>query len=231
MLTALLLLALAAPPAEIRILYDNTSAQANVQADWGFAALVSSGEYRILFDTGTKPDVFMKNLEALGVDPATLECVVISHNHGDHTGGLAPLRARNPGIKVYMPSRKGPFAVAPGVWSTGIIDGPVPEQALVVRTGKGFAMVTGCSHPGIAKMAEVAEKQRGADSLTLLVGGFHMINQSPDQIRDTIARLQKLKVERIVPTHCTGDAAIALFRAAFGERFEAGGAGRLLTAE
>jgi 7,8-dihydropterin-6-yl-methyl-4-(beta-D-ribofuranosyl)aminobenzene 5'-phosphate synthase len=226
-----LLLALAAPPVEIRVIYDNTSAQAGVRADWGFAAVVFAGSRRVLFDTGRDPDLFMQNLTLLDVDPASIECVVISHEHGDHTGGLKPLRARNPGLVVYMPERPDPFQVAPGIWSTGLIAGQPSEQALVVETPKGLALLVGCSHPGIVKIVEVAEKQRGVASLGLLLGGFHMLNQNAAQISATIARLQELKVERIMPAHCTGDLAIKMFREAFGARAEAAGAGKRIVIE
>jgi len=42
----------------------------------------------ILFDTGTKPQIFLQNIKALNVDPQAVELIAISHNHGDHTGGL-----------------------------------------------------------------------------------------------------------------------------------------------
>lgn len=231
MLTTIVLLALAAPPVEIRVIYDNTSAQEGIGADWGFAAVVSAGGRRVLFDTGTKPGLFMENLKLLEVDPASLECVVISHKHGDHMGGLAPLRALNPRLAVHLPEREGPFQVAPGIWSTGLIDGQPPEQALAVETPKGLVLLTGCSHPGIVKIVEAAEKQRGVTSLRLLLGGFHMLDQNAARISATVARLQQLKVERIMPTHCTGDLATKMFREAFGARFETAGAGKRILIE
>lgn len=231
MLTTILLLALAAPPVEIRVIYDNTSAREGIRPDWGFAAVVTAGGRRVLFDTGAKPDLFMENLKLLEVDPASLECVVISHKHGDHMGGLAPLRVRTPNLTIHLPERAGPFEVAPGIWSTGLIDGQPPEQALAVETPKGLVLLTGCSHPGIVKIVEAAEKQRRVSSLRLLLGGFHMLNQNAAQISATVARLQELKVERLMPAHCTGDLATSMFREAFGARFETAGAGKRILIE
>lgn len=231
MIAALLFLALAAPPVEIRVVYDNTSAQPGVQADWGFAAVVSAGGRRVLFDAGRRPDVFMENLKLLEVDPASLDCVVVSHKHGDHMGGLEPLRARNPRLPVYLPERPEPFQVAPGVWSTGLIEGQPSEQALAIETPAGLVLLTGCSHPGIVKMVQAAEGQRGVTSLRLLLGGFHMLNQDAAQISATITRLRELKVERILPTHCTGALATKMFREAFGAHFETAGAGKRIVLE
>jgi 7,8-dihydropterin-6-yl-methyl-4-(beta-D-ribofuranosyl)aminobenzene 5'-phosphate synthase len=60
--------------------------------EWGFAALVEADGHRILFDTGARPDTVLRNARELGVDLAGVRDVVLSHNHGDHTGGLVALR-------------------------------------------------------------------------------------------------------------------------------------------
>jgi 7,8-dihydropterin-6-yl-methyl-4-(beta-D-ribofuranosyl)aminobenzene 5'-phosphate synthase len=60
--------------------------------EWGFAALVEADGHSVLFDTGGRPDTVLKNAEELGLDLSTVETVVISHNHWDHTGGLVTLR-------------------------------------------------------------------------------------------------------------------------------------------
>ena len=60
--------------------------------EWGFAALVEVDGYRVLFDTGMRPDTVLENAAELGVDLSTVDTVVLSHNHFDHTGGLVTLR-------------------------------------------------------------------------------------------------------------------------------------------
>jgi 7,8-dihydropterin-6-yl-methyl-4-(beta-D-ribofuranosyl)aminobenzene 5'-phosphate synthase len=60
--------------------------------EWGFAALVEADGHRILFDTGGRPDTVLENARELGVELASIQDVVLSHNHGDHTGGLLTLR-------------------------------------------------------------------------------------------------------------------------------------------
>jgi 7,8-dihydropterin-6-yl-methyl-4-(beta-D-ribofuranosyl)aminobenzene 5'-phosphate synthase len=47
--------------------------------------------YRALFDTGMSAKVLHHNADALGVDLAALDHVVISHGHPDHYGGLLGL--------------------------------------------------------------------------------------------------------------------------------------------
>lgn len=60
--------------------------------EWGFSALVEADGHRILFDTGTQPETVLKNAKELGIDLSDVEDVVLSHFHGDHTGGLLTLR-------------------------------------------------------------------------------------------------------------------------------------------
>ena len=45
------------------VVYDNTSVDGDLQADWGFACLVTGKELNVLFDTGTRSDVLLANLE------------------------------------------------------------------------------------------------------------------------------------------------------------------------
>jgi len=60
--------------------------------EWGFSALVDVDGKRLLFDTGAEPDTVLRNAQTLGVDLSEVTDVLLSHSHGDHTGGLATLR-------------------------------------------------------------------------------------------------------------------------------------------
>ncbi len=60
--------------------------------EWGFAALVEADGRRLLFDTGARPETVLANAHELGVDLSDVDDVVLSHHHGDHTGGLLALR-------------------------------------------------------------------------------------------------------------------------------------------
>jgi len=60
--------------------------------EWGFAALVEVDSHTVLFDTGWRPDTVLGNSTELGIDLSTVDTVILSHNHADHTGGLVTLR-------------------------------------------------------------------------------------------------------------------------------------------
>ena len=85
----------APPPAQVRalrvVLLSTMLADRGI-GEWGFSALVEADGHRVLFDTGAAPDTVLRNAKQLGVDLSGVEEVVLSHNHGDHTGGLLALR-------------------------------------------------------------------------------------------------------------------------------------------
>jgi len=60
--------------------------------EWGYSALVEVDGHKILYDTGSSPDMALKNAKALKIDLSDVEDVVLSHNHYDHVGGLMALR-------------------------------------------------------------------------------------------------------------------------------------------
>ena len=103
----------------------------------------------------------------------------------------------------------------------------IVEQALVVDTNKGLIIVTGCAHPGIVAIARRAKEELNRD-IYMICGGMHLNRSSEDEVRDVIGELKELGVEKVAPSHCTGDKAIALFREAFGEDFSQMGVGQLL---
>ena len=60
--------------------------------EWGFSALVEVGDHRVLVDTGARPQTVLQNARELGVDLASVQEVILTHNHDDHVGGLMTLR-------------------------------------------------------------------------------------------------------------------------------------------
>lgn len=67
----------------------------------GNSAVVSSGRTRILVDAGLSCRELFRRMKLAGEDPATLDAIVITHEHQDHINGLA-VTARKLGIPVYF---------------------------------------------------------------------------------------------------------------------------------
>jgi 7,8-dihydropterin-6-yl-methyl-4-(beta-D-ribofuranosyl)aminobenzene 5'-phosphate synthase len=210
------------------VVYDNNDYDSTLRTAWGFACWVEIGEATVLFDTGGDGATLLGNLAELNLDPQAVDAVVLSHIHGDHTGGLADLLGTGARPTVYVPSAfpasfkadvrartdlvevTGPMEVLPGVYTTGQMGTNIVEQALVVETSAGPVIVTGCAHPGIVEMVRQAKKATAGEA-ALVMGGFHLGRASRGQIEDIIAAFRRLGVQRVAPCHCTGDRARRMF--------------------
>ena len=93
-------------------------------------------------------------------------------------------------------------------------------------TRAGSVVIVG-AHPGIVAMLKrIAETTRRP--VHMVVGGFHLLQTPPDDVRKIIAEFKTLGVAWVGPTHCTGDEAKRLFREAYGDHFVAGGVGTVV---
>src|SRR5271163_3945502 len=67
----------------------------------GNSMVVSSSRTRLLVDAGLSCRELFKRMRAAGEDPATLDAVLVTHEHQDHIHGLG-VTARKLGIPVYF---------------------------------------------------------------------------------------------------------------------------------
>lgn len=66
----------------------------------GNALLVSTGQTTVLVDSGYSIKAFEERAQALAFDPASLDAILVTHEHDDHLGGVLPL-SRKYGTPVY----------------------------------------------------------------------------------------------------------------------------------
>jgi 7,8-dihydropterin-6-yl-methyl-4-(beta-D-ribofuranosyl)aminobenzene 5'-phosphate synthase len=209
---------------KLTIVYDNEVFQAGLQADWGFSCLVEVNGRRLLFDTGAKGTVLLRNLEKLNLAPGVISEIFISHDHRDHLGGLAELLRLNWEVTVYLPEScsmplearrvvrvPGPGGLSQNFFSTGELKGG--EQSLVVKTEGGLVVICGCSHPGVRTILDAAAR---VGRVAALVGGLHEFQE--------YELLADLKL--VCPCHCTQHQAEIMAR--YPEITVSGGVGKVL---
>ena len=192
---------------KLKILYDNNALK-GFRRGYGFSCLVE--EKQTLFDTGGDVATLLYNMRKFGVDPRDISRIVLSHEHGDHTGGIQILEHCNRQVDVYVPKSfssrlknrlalypnvtlkqvDGPQQIHEGILTTGELGRITKEQSLTVKTGKGLTLITGCAHPGLEDILQVASK---SGEIFGVIGGFHGFGE--------LEKLRRLRL--IVPCHCT----------------------------
>ena len=234
---------------DILVLYDNTTENADLKAEWGFSCLIKGTEKTILFDTGGEGEVLLANMRTLNFDPAEIDIVVISHDHWDHQGGLKDFLALNDNVKVFLLESfsaetsklvsdtkaelvavKEPVKVCGGVHSTGEMKGKIEEHSLILDTDGGVIVITGCAHPGIVDIVKRAAEQVPGEQL-FVMGGFHLLRHAESEVQAIIDEFRSMGVKYAAASHCTGEDAIEMFRKVYGDRFVPLGVGARVTAE
>lgn len=117
-------------------------------AEHGFSALVTitkdGREHRLLFDAGLSTTGLAHNFDALQLQLADVQAIVMSHGHFDHVGGLHGLVKRGG-------QRAMPMLVHPDFWLRRRIAIPgqepweLPTASRSALAGAGFEIIEGAS--------------------------------------------------------------------------------------
>lgn len=134
----------------------------------------------------------------------------------------------------------GPTEILPGLWLTG----PVPrrtayedvggpffkdsgcrqpddlpdDQAVFFDTPQGLVAILGCAHAGVINTLAHISALRPGRPWRAVIGGMHLLRAGEERLRETIAALDRLGIERLHPAHCTGATAQEAFERHFGPR-------------
>ncbi len=208
---------------KITIIYDNTSFRKDLQADWGFSALVEAKGKRILFDTGSSGSILLANMAKLEIAPEEIDDVFISHAHFDHTGGLSAFLDRNSEVKVWSPGSfrgvknaeevievENSGKLYEGIYSTGELAGI--EQSLCLASQKGIVIIAGCSHPPLENIISAASE---FGKVYGIIGGLH--GNRPEALKN---------LNFICATHCTQYR--QEIKSLYPQKYIEGGAGKII---
>jgi len=229
----------------MKILFDNYNLNQSCQSLWGFSAYFE--EYKLLFDTGSNGRVLLKNMEKLGVDVQEIKYIFITHSHWDHIGGIDSILELNPNITLFIPSSLSKHLIKDletlakeviictkksqhlfdTLYTTGLLGDNMPEQSLIIKENE-TKVITGCGHFGIQNIVKIASTVIDK-KIDFAIGGFHLLKSSDEEILDSIHSLKKLGVTKVMPTHCTGDKAIELYKKSFKENYFQGGISRKIS--
>ena len=220
---------------KISILFDNRSVSCEFIPMWGFSCFIH--EHNLLFDTGSSYKILKHNMQKLSVNKNNIKWLFLSHFHWDHIGGAIEICLEKRELEVFiissfskrfMESLKSNHCKVKILdeaskfhkccISTGMMKGIVPEQGLIILHDKGPILITGCAHPGIVNMVKRTISLTGKKLLGV-IGGFHLLSFSLDEILDIVYSLDEMVEGFLAPCHCTGDEAIDIFRRTLKDKF------------
>lgn len=221
---------------KIRLIAEGSTKKDRKTLRWGLAFLIDD----VLFDAFGREDIFWENAHRRRIDLSHVHNVVISHDDWDHTAALGSLLRTQPKTKVFLckntpkklraevRANSGTIIavsksrrVKGNIFSLGQMRadtgrGILYEQALVIKSSKGFSVITGCAHPGIVHIVKQAVKIFGKKIRTVC-GGFHMKDNTLQENRKIVEAFRALGVKKVIPLHCTGQSAARLFRRLYGK--------------
>jgi len=232
---------------QMTVVYDNNPYDKKLKIDWGFSCYIEGLEKTILFDTGANGKILLSNMQKLGIHPEDINFVILSHVHKDHTGGLNTLLEINPQINVWLPQffsssfkdsirKKGARItevenfqkICEGAYTTGVINGWIKEQSLILDTEKGLIVMTGCAHPRIANIIPIVKNLINKD-IHMVLGGIHLAGFEDKEIQEIIDVFLSYGVKKVGPCHCSGEDARRLFAKAYQDDFIEVGTGKKIT--
>ncbi len=113
-------------------------------AEHGFSVLVTvtkaGHDHTFLFDAGTSPDGVAENMRRLEIDPFSIEAIVCSHGHFDHTTGID-------GLIRAVGRANMPVLIHPHFWRRRRVVLPgrdpieLPSTSKRALTGAGFEII------------------------------------------------------------------------------------------
>ncbi len=234
---------------KVEILFNDQAINSTFSDGCGFSCLVNN---HILFDTGGNPESLFNNIKIMGINITGIEAIVISHDHWDHTEGLWEILKIKKGLKIYacphfsqkfkdkvkalrgiLIEQDKPEEITRGIFVTGEISGvykgeSMPEQSLVVRTERGFSVITGCSHPGIINILEKVKSFFSLQEFYSVFGGFHLHDKNENDINNIVVKFKEMNVEKAGPTHCSGKTTEEIFAKKYMNNFISVRVGQIL---
>jgi 7,8-dihydropterin-6-yl-methyl-4-(beta-D-ribofuranosyl)aminobenzene 5'-phosphate synthase len=144
----------------------------------------------VLIDFGYSAPTLLNNLDILGIDPAKLDAMVLSHGHYDHFGGMvgflsATQGQRKPKLPLYIGGEEcfcsRQFTVGPTPLNFGALDRKaIAEADLSVTTAEGPAVIA--DHAFATGHIERATFERVLSPTRMKVGIDNGLGCFPDKM-------------------------------------------------
>lgn len=81
-------------------------------------------------------------------------------------------------------------------------NGFIDDSALLYKLNDGIIIITGCSHSGLQNIVEYAKQIAKTNKIKALIGGFHLIDKTDEEMNEIINYLKTQDIECLYPCHC-----------------------------
>ncbi len=193
---------------------------------YGFSALIELEGQKILFDAGTHVKPLIGNLKRYGCPPQEIDCVILSHNHYDHTDGLPGILNENKKIPVFVHKQwdakvsfkgfqvprtnkkviknaRALSEISENIFITNVYHshdyGGIQEHACYVQAEDLYILISGCCHPGLnIYLKDRKDLDIPLDAPLSIIGGYHGFS-----FTDQEAKKLSPQLNEIIVCHCT----------------------------
>jgi 7,8-dihydropterin-6-yl-methyl-4-(beta-D-ribofuranosyl)aminobenzene 5'-phosphate synthase len=122
---------------KLTTILDNLTQSAGPVGHWGFSALLdyeaAGKRRRVLLDTGSDRDCFLRNLKELKIDLRGIDAIMLSHGHYDHTSATVEVVKAAGGVKIYA----HPLVFSPAF----VINEKGERRRVSIPEGQGLAEI------------------------------------------------------------------------------------------
>lgn len=169
---------------------------------------------------GTDPDgpsfgaIDRSTIQASGIDLVVSASPKIVSGQGFTTGQIPLLSSEHPRVPTGMfPGRSCDRTRldASKRDRNFVVDDAEHELGTAFNVaGRGLVVIGSCSHRGIINTVRQAQAVSGVDRVHAIVGGFHLVApQTREQAMETLALMQAINPDYIIPGHCSGETFIS----------------------
>ena len=226
--------------AEILCLYDEgAKVGTHLIGGRGSSLLIDVDGERTLFNTGARGKVLIHNMSELGIEPDSVDRVVISHGSLNYIGGLNSFM-NNRKEKVEVISNPSAWSVkrmfggkivsdenAPGInhryvdnewiqlsknlYVTPPVNSVTKESALVLSTNEGAVIISAAAMSGIVDTLKVVIEKFGR--IYAIVGGINLSKRKQPEVNLIASEIREAySVRKLILNGCTGGEGIQRMR-------------------
>ena len=176
---------------------------------------------RILFDTASYAEPILFNMKLLNINPKTIDMIILSHNHFDHTGGLLGIMKEiNKEIPIFAHPNifKVSFATDPEFLYVGIppLRGGSKEE--IEKLGGTWILSRDPIHlmPGIFILGEITKEEKVEFEKKVTIGLYRLEKGRlvPDEVEDEIGLAINTKKGLVVIGGCSHPGIVSMVQKA-----------------